>query len=455
MRIPKPHQLLGAEYGFRNNGACYWMKMRTGKTLTTILALEKLESFPALIVCPRSIMQVWKDEIVLHGCDPNLVRCIDGTKQQRESIIRKQQKDPLPFCIINYEAIEPFRIFHSYPWQAIVLDESLKVANITAKRTQYILEYVQSRRYPEGQARFCLSGSPASEGPVQLIPQMYFVHGNFMGNESWDSYMMQNWRYDDRYYKWVPIQGKKHTAEIQEWNKEKAFHCDLGIGDKILRRRVTIELSERQRDKITKIRQDAFYQTPEGESMQYTPLVRANHELQVCMGLDFTTKIMFDTRKIEAILDWHKDTGEPCLVLSQYRTGVLECFKKIAESRKIKYGVMVGGSAQENQKVKEMFDKGLINVVFGQITVVKMGLNFSRANTIHYLSNSYSQDDRTQSELRCSTMDKTDPVEVIDYITPGCLDGAVVDLLESKQSISSSYVQKWAEDFYAGNRCLR
>lgn len=445
-RIPFDHQIKAAAYAVENKGACYWMKMRTGKTFSTVMALRDSLAFPALIVCPKSIMPVWREEFLIEGADPEMITFVDGPPQTRERILANHSKNPKAVVIVNYEMIEPYRVFTRYPWASIVLDESLKIGNLTSKRTQYCLDYIQSKRYPADQMRFCLSGSPASESPFQLIPQMFFVHGNFMGEADWQEYVRKNWDYNAYSYKWEPLMGKKHIKEIQAWNEKAAFHCDLGIGDSILRRRITIEPSPIQVKLLDRIREERSYVDKDGIAKDFTPLVRADFELQVCAGLDPFTKKMVDTRKIEHILDWHMDNDcEPVLIITRYRTGIMKAFEEVASKygKKMKFGIMAGG--EDNSRVKESFDHGVINVVLGQITVVKMGLNFSRANTIFYLSNSFSQDDRTQSELRCSNMSKENPVEVIDLLLKDCLDGSTVDLLEKKQDVSSQFVQKWYE----------
>ena len=440
-RTPFPHQLIARDFGVRNRGACYWMEMRTGKTFSTLLAVKELEAWPLLIVCPKSVMGVWEAEFRLEGAEENTVGVLDGHRGMRMKLLKEER----PVYICNFEMLADYDMFRIRKWAAIVIDESIKIGNITSKRTQYVLDYIQSKSYPEGQVRFCLSGSPASESPFQLIPQMYFVHGNFMGTANWEDYIRLNWQYNSYNFKWEPIRKKAHVEEIRKWNKANSYQLtmkELGLTVPMLKRRIEFPLTATQINMLDKVRGDAFY----GDSKQYTPLVRANHELQICCGIDPESKIVFDTRKIEHILDWHLDEGnEPLLVCSEFRTGVMDKFKEIADKKKIKVGFMVGGQPEENKKVKALFDAGKLNVIFGQVEVVKMGLNFSRASTIFYLSNSYSQDDRTQSEVRCNQMGKTEPTEIIDLIHPLCLDGAVVDLLEKKQDVSSSFVQKFYE----------
>lgn len=443
MRTPFPHQILAADYGIRNKGACYWMQMRTGKTYSSLLSVKKQGAWPLLIICPKSVMKVWENEFHIDGASPDMIAVPDGPRGKRMKLLKEER----PVVICNFEMMAEYDLFRMFPWAAIIIDESIKIGNITSKRTQYVLDYVRSGDYPQDQVRYCLSGSPASESAFQLIPQMYFVHANFMGFTDWEQYVHLNWEYNAYNYKWMPRKGKKHIAEIRDWNKANSFQLtmeDIGYEVPLLRRRIEFPLSKEQEKLIENVRYGNTY----GDGKGYTPLVRANHELQICAGLHPDTKEVLDTRKIEYILDWHLDSGEPCLVISELRTGICEAFERIAKEKKVKIGFMVGGQAKENAKTKEAFDNGSLQVVFGQVEVVKMGLNFSRANTIFYYSNSYSQDDRAQSEVRCNQMSKHEPTEIIDLVCPHCLDGAVIDLLEQKQDVSSSFVQK----YYTGKK---
>ena len=176
-RTPFQHQIDAKNFALKNGGACFWMEMRTGKTFSTVMALAESGKFPALIVCPKSIMPVWRHELVLNGADPESISELTGPEGVRRRDLAKEN----PICIANYEMLEPYDLFRIREWGAIVLDESIKIANLSAKRTQYCLKYVQDKEWPVGQMRFCLSGAPASESPFQLIAQKFFVHAQFLG----------------------------------------------------------------------------------------------------------------------------------------------------------------------------------------------------------------------------------------------------------------------------------
>jgi hypothetical protein len=82
-----------------------------------------------------------------------------------------------------------------------------------------------------------------------------------------------------------------------------------------------------------------------------------------------------------------------------------------------------------------------------------MGLDFSRSNYLFYLSNSYSQDDRTQSEERGNHTKKTGILQIIDIVTRDSNERKLVALLTSKKKLSQSYIRetmsKWAAEFYS------
>ena len=99
----------------------------------------------------------------------------------------------------------------------------------------------------------------------------------------------------------------------------------------------------------------------------------------------------------------------------------------------------IDGATQTNERedIRSMFqqmpgDKPA--VVVAQTTTVKMGIDLSRADTIYYLSSSFSFDDRVQSESRATHLNKTKPVQIVDVITEGTVEPEVVKALESKES---------------------
>jgi SNF2 family DNA or RNA helicase len=105
----------------------------------------------------------------------------------------------------------------------------------------------------------------------------------------------------------------------------------------------------------------------------------------------------------------------------------------------------------ERERIRRDFQAGKLRVVVGQVKAVKMGMDFSRADYLFYLSNSYSQDDRTQSEDRGNHTQKTGILQVVDLCTKGGNDRKLVSLLTTKKALSRSYIEetlsKWSEEF--------
>jgi SNF2 family DNA or RNA helicase len=171
-------------------------------------------------------------------------------------------------------------------------------------------------------------------------------------------------------------------------------------------------------------------------------LVKASHELQICAGLDPETKEIKDNSKFHAIRDYLLDTGEPALILSNLRSYVIPHLEMVLRKGGLRVGVIVGGDSKVARAVLAEFQAGKIDIVIGQIAVVKMGLDFSRASTILTFNNSYSHDDRVQALARCSNIQKSAPVDVLDFVIGETLDEEIVDILEKKESVSSQYMER-------------
>jgi hypothetical protein len=74
-----------------------------------------------------------------------------------------------------------------------------------------------------------------------------------------------------------------------------------------------------------------------------------------------------------------------------------------------------------------------------------MGIDLSKARTIIYASNSWSGDDRIQSQERCTNITKHDPVEIIDCVVEGQgfgIDYAVAEAIRGKKDFNLNLLKK-------------
>lgn len=163
-----------------------FMKMGTGKTITSLRIFEKLWEAKAvdkiLVVCLKCKIQDWKDEI------------------------ENQWKLPPQHEVINFESIWRAKRADYYKSfvdsrTMIIIDESHKMKGVGTKVTKYLTELKTQTKY-----KLILTGTPQSQQYIDYYPQMKFIDAQ---------------DYDMPYKRWESIYVKKElVAEYGPWHYE-------------------------------------------------------------------------------------------------------------------------------------------------------------------------------------------------------------------------------------------
>ncbi len=392
-------------------------------------------------------MKNWYNWLVAQGFKEDMISLVEGTtKKKREKELAKNK----PIIICNYEMSISFKLKRLRKWKVILYDESYRLAHIDANVTQY---WIRGHRDPE-QIRIALTGEPAPENPLNFATQYFIVRGGFMGYDSYMMYYLDNWRRCDYSGKDIPL-VPTHDSEIRDYVRETAY-CrtmkSLGLGSEILYNEFFFDLNSKQKKLMEKVKelQDAskFIDGPVAEN-QYKLKARSMERL-VSAGLDPDDHSIINRSKIDFIVDSYLEEPEPIVVLSFYKAPLFE-LQRTFESKGIKCGLIYGqiGTASEKETQVDKFKDAEYDVMLGQTRSVKMNYDFSRASKTYYLTNSYSQDDRSQSEKRTTNINKATPVEIIDLSYNDTLDHAVVDKLKKKKKISYSFIDEEFEDLFS------
>lgn len=179
---PYKHQVKAIKKGLkslRTRGWCaLFMPMRSGKTKVVIdlmcILQQKYGIKRVLIVCPLSVMGVWKNQIKIHKPDGFKFRIV----------------------VVNYEMVydrEPFdngdedkgwnaiprKSLYKFKPQLIVVDESHKIGNATAVQSREL--YKLQRDLPETPFKIILTGTPFHRKPLKCFGQFRFVNEKIFG----------------------------------------------------------------------------------------------------------------------------------------------------------------------------------------------------------------------------------------------------------------------------------
>jgi superfamily II DNA or RNA helicase len=430
-----PHQVKGVEYLVNRRRGYLFITMRGGKTLTSLRSFCEMEGFPLLILTLKSIFQTWKKQLVQDGMDEKDIVYIQGTKEKKKKLLANMPR----VAILNYESIKSLDALGSkYPWGGIIFDESYKLGNLSSGITNYCLSRV---RHHDNIPVAMLSGSPASESAINLVPQYFICDGHFMGYHSMAQYLHKNWRYCPFSHKWKTKVA--HEKAIRQYVEETAYCYIAKLSEKIYTK-YHVPMNKKQRKAIewaySKTQDMDRIASAMGKSASLGKMLYVMYENMVCAGIDPQTKEVISVEKQKAVIQMYKDRPRPLLVLSMYSKPLYEMVE-LARKAGIPCAYIDGSvDSKTAHRIENMFNSGKIKILVAQEKVVKFGLDFKVSDTTIYLNNSFSLDDRTQSEQRTSNLTKEGGVEIIDMCTEGGIDEKVVDKLSKKEVKAKGFI---------------
>ena len=164
------HQRHMAEHFVYNKRAFNFSHMGTGKTASTIWATDYLMTVGqikrVLVVCPKSVLHVWADE--LFALTPHRSAEIASAGSKRGSILSDTL---LEYVVVNPDALKD----HSETivrsgFDAVVVDEQTYFKTWSSARTK-ALRYIQTK-VPR---LWMMSGSPMPQSPEDMYPPGRFI----------------------------------------------------------------------------------------------------------------------------------------------------------------------------------------------------------------------------------------------------------------------------------------
>ena len=345
-----------------------------------------------------------------------------------------------------------------------VVDESSKIKNHKALRTEACIDVGREAKY-----RTILTGTPISQGIIDLFAQYEFLDTNIIGMG--DFYAFRN-----RYavmggYENKEIIGYTNTDELMELiapytiqvSKKEAFEDSIEPNREVR----YIEMTAEQKAHLKAMRKAA---TAEDYSVRNV-LEAMMREQQLCGG--FYTKVRFEFGKVFSkevgceidaeiripekfriegtnpkiselfdIID-SGEYGKQILIWSIYTDEIREITRSLGE----KYGedsvTFIDGSVDEDERihrVNDLFKFGKVKYLIANPTVGSMGLEMSAADTAVYYSSSFKYEDRKQSEERTFNSSKTKADTIVDLVMINgdkqTSDGDVLEAIGNKQNVS-------------------
>lgn len=212
----REYQHLIRDHIIDNTRCSIFAGMGMGKTSATLQALEDLSLveyiYPVLICAPKRVAKnTWPEEISKWEFTKDLsISIVVGTAEERIEALRKKAD----IYTINYEVI-PWLIEHlgdRWPFKTIVADEQTKLKGFRLRQGSSRARALASRAFLSH--RFIgLTGTPASNGMIDLWGQIYFIDKGQRLGKSFNAFQQRWFQLGYDGFSLTPLQSTQSEIE--------------------------------------------------------------------------------------------------------------------------------------------------------------------------------------------------------------------------------------------------
>lgn len=187
-----------------------FMEPGTGKTRATVELINSSKTDYVLFIVPFQTKKNIKKELIKWGLKP---------KYRIEGVESLSNSDRLYLKLLN-EIKHAKRAF-------MVVDESLKIKNIHAKRTERVMKLGRLAYY-----RLILNGTPISKNVLDLYPQIKFLSPKILNMryiEFWDKFVESETRIDG-YSQYTIVKDSVNIPYLYSLIEPYVFEAKLKLG---------------------------------------------------------------------------------------------------------------------------------------------------------------------------------------------------------------------------------
>jgi len=460
---PMAHQLEMMRKAWPMREFAYFCEMGTGKTFAAINLASgrfmKKQINAVVVVCPTPIKSVWMWEAEKFspvGTDMLIIE--SGVLAKKVHNFIRTNKKELKYLIVGVEALSAGKAFNYVKEFAehhdcmCIVDESSKIKNAQAARTKKVIDIGAMCDF-----RLIMTGTPITQGVEDLFAQFAFLNRGIIGLKSY-------FTFKNRYcimggfegkkilgYQQVPDLMDKVAPYIIQIKKKDALDLPPKVYERML-----VEPTKEQKNAIKNLKDFFEHQQGDDELTVATVMERMLRYQQICGGnFPFDTDNGYDTKpvegknpKLDALMD-HLDAvanDTKVIIWARFRPEL----DLIAESLRKKYGkssvVEFHGGIDKNIRANNVikFQEGSPRFFLSNQATGGMGITLTAATLVYYFSNSFSFEDRVQSEDRCHRKGQENKVTYVDIVVNVPADTMTLKALKAKQD-TATYVDEQIE----------
>ena len=461
-----PHQKRIVDFIANKHAFGIFADYGTGKTLCALKHVNDNNYRKTLIVSTKTAIQAtWTSEIEKHTDFKYVV--LVGTKQQKLDLLYKglrmskidssyyhTAKHFITLFLVNFDGIENiFNEIIQTKFDCIIVDESTKIKSAFAKRTQVLCKLGECI-----DNRGIMTGWPVTENLAEIYSQIKFLdRGEAFGKKY---YAFLNRHFNRVNFKYIA----RKTGVDEILSKIKQFciritNKDLKLPPKMYKQ-IYVDKTPEQLDALSQL--ENYYKLAFGTVKIDTKYIFTliNKSLQICAG--FVQDNPEDKRRhiehvltakdavLMDIIDEIAPNDHKVVIWCQY-TFVVDKLCKLLQKRGYNVLSITGATTNIVEVVNKFQLSSNYNILLCTQKKASESLNLYNANYAIYYSNTWSYDERFNSEARIyrKGSEKHSHVMYIDLITKNTVEDKVLKCLKTKKDL----VNELKDAFIKGDIC--
>jgi len=445
---PRPHQQIAAEFCRSHDRCALFLDMGLGKTVVALTrAKELLDDFAVnkvLVIAPKRVAEdTWsREQEKWEHLSSLRVTKVMGTEKQRLAAL----KTPADIYVINREMVVWMVELLGKRWDfdMVIIDELSSFKNSGSKRWRALKKVIVTADYVLG-----LTGTPASNGYLDLWAEMYLIDGGATLGKTKGNYITNYFQ-----------PGRRNGAVIFDYRLRqgakriidgKLGGCCLSMSKEdwlklppLINNTVLVRMDEKERGVYDKLKCEAVLPLLDGElssldSMDSmvvgsTAAVLSNKLLQLANGAvydDAGAVIKVHDRKLDALEEIVEGSGgQPLLVFYNYKHDLSRIRERFPQAVEMSDGVI------------ERWNKGEVPILLCHPASAGHGLNLQEGGHIAvWFGVPWSLELYQQAAARLYRMGQTETVIQHHIICEDTLDERVMAALEQKDSVQSGLLE--------------
>ncbi len=404
--------------------------MGLGKTLQVLTFLSSSDfDRPVLIVCPKSLVYNWRNEVQKWMRDVPVV-IVSGSRDNRLGLIQAIPKKGRVLYITGYDSLRmDIEAYEKKSFSLVLADEAQNVKNASTQKAKAI-------RKIESTMRLALTGTPVENSLTDLWAIFDFLMPGYLGSES--GFRSRYETEADRENVRAEL-ARKVSPFLLRRAKEEVL--DSLPGKEVIL--VTVSMADQQRALYEAYLHKARDIAKEKKGVSI--LAALTHLRQICVDPsvfledygEISGKLTVALEQVMVAIEG----GHRVLVFSSF-TRVLEHFRYCLEEKDIRsYSITGDTPGAMRVEMAERFNReDRIKVMLISVKAGGTGLNLIGADTVIHLDPWWNFAVEEQATDRAYRIGQTKPVTVYKLISYDSIEEKVVELQEKKRQASADVV---------------